>query len=633
MQNVAVRIENEWNKLKIENHPTVGPFFDVGQMGSLDARVGYVYSVNPAYIQDQHQRIDGYSVRFGGELGSQLGAGRSAEAQISFSRLYANKTQALLAIPRGPSRFPYSSENALRYLSVGSAARFEIASDGHIGAQFAKIVTTGIIPLSGEFSASLRRGKRYIVDVYRVDSSRVRVRLIATRNMGSFGIHSGLGPLTSFNFGMGFADHALKSLFRCELISVDKEASLNPTLPVDTMMTDYVIDLQKETGSRVYDRFFQKILAMDVLEQLSLFQTNQDFYDSVWSFSQVIDQLYQDEKKYVSDADHSVFRYFKGRTLTDFRSITLSSECFKLWDVKKEIYHGTSSLRTFNDDDITSDYLYLSTQRLNKRNFIFNFLDEEHSLGVNSIFYGVRAEPENPLSLQPLFLSDLVLVRSFKDKVFSGKDHFLFNEIKIFIADLNYQYPNFFSQIDWRDYQKTKKMSYSQMEIIFDGRSIELLRQLNLDELQLKQKMNSYIQNYVKAVSKFALSTTGGGSADDPHRFDMDIKNISRRLAIIFQSKNNAEVAVKAFSSLRKNRLFQDIGAGFILSLLPRDKIKDLVEAKLVVGAKNTATIEVGNQSKGLSPVYKEVENIMSVINDRSFDLRLQKEIGVTEKQ
>jgi hypothetical protein len=79
--------------------------------------------------------------------------------------------------------------------------------------------------------------------------------------------------------------------------------------------------------------------------------------------------------------------------------------------------------------------------------------------------------------------------------------------------------------------------------------------------------------------------------------------------------------------------LFQDVGAGFVLTLLPQEQIRALVEATLTIGAKDTPTIEVVSRSAGMSHLYKEVEHILNAINDRSFDLRLQKEIGQLANQ
>lgn len=636
LQNLALKIENEWNTLSIKHSPKIGPTLNVGAMGSISGSVGYHYVVTPAYMNEQHQRIDGYSLRLGANLGAELGVGRSAEAQISFSRLFSKKRNALLAKPRAPQRFPFNSSTALQFLSVGSAARFEVASDGHIGAHFLRTLNLGLEAIPAQFSASIQRGKRYIIDVYRLDSERVRLRLLATRNMGTFGTKASLTPLTSINFGMGFVDHVLNNLLRCDLITVEKTKSLSEKLPVDTMMVDYVINLKMAPGQQTYDQFFNEILNMSIVEPLSLFESPMDFSSSLWSYAFVLDSAFQQEKMTSAAGPRAIERQFKGRTLTDFRAINVGTGCFQLWDVNKEVYHGTSSVRSFDQNDQPQDYFYLGTQNLSERNFLFKIFDEEHSLGFNTLFHAQRQEEDNPLSLKPTGLSDLVLVRSFKDKKFFGKDRpFFKNEIALFKKDISYQYPQLFSNIDWRNFVNTKNVAYSRLELIFDARTVTLIRSLKYSEEELKQLLTRYIQGYIKQIGVSALSSSGVGKHEDPKdkllRFKKDIAHIARRLSLIFESTTNVEAAVKSFSSLRKNPLFQDVGAGFILTLLPRAEIPLVVEATLSVGAENTPTIEVSSKTAGMTHLYKNVEHILEVINDRSFDLRLQKEVGVIE--
>ncbi len=625
LQNITEQIQEEWDDATLKANPKLKTGINVGSLSSLSGQIGYSYTIMPAYVQDRHQRIDSYGLKLGAYIGQPLGAGRSAEAQISFSRLFNRKHQALFATPKSPRTFPFTAETALRTLARGSAARLELATDGHIGASFLHIANTGLGTFPAQFSGAIRKGTRYVIDVYRVDQSRVRVRMVATRNMGSFGAKTSLTPLTSLNFGLGFVDNVLNKLFRCDLISIEGEKTATNKLPVDSMMVDYVFFLDSPLGENTYNRFFEKVLSMDVLNHLRLFQTPEQFYTSVWDYAQIIDDAYQKEKLEAAPEYRIVQREFKGRTLTDFRKISIGSGCFKLWDVDKEVYHATTGVRSFNDQDATEDYFYLGTQKQQEFNFLFGLFDEEHSLEVNTLFRAQRENPQNPLSLKPVAISDLVLIRSFKDKKFLGKGT-LINEIRTFRRDLEYQYPQFFSNIDWSQYVHTKQLAYSKVEMIFDARSVALLRQKNFSEAQLMTLLQNYIRRY---PYKNELSTTGGGKPDDGlNRFTKDSATIARRLTLIFNHGTTVEVAVKAFSSLRKNPLFQDLGAGFILTLLPQEQIRSLVEATLTIGAKDTPTIEVVSHSAGMSHLYKEVEHILNTINDRSFDLRLHKEIG-----
>ncbi len=633
LQGITDQIQDEWENSTLKAHPTLKTGWNVGSLSSLTGQIGYTFSVSPAYVQDRHQRVDAYAIKLGAHIGDALGVGRSAEAQISFSRLFNRKNQALFAAPVSPRSFPFTAETALQSLERGSAARLELATDGHIGASFSHIANTGLGVFPAQFSAAVRRGTRYIIDVYRLDQYRVRLRMVATRNMGTLGAKTSVTPLTSLNFGSGFVDTILNQLFRCDLISIEGEKTATNKLPVDSMMVDYVLYLDAPLGADSYNQFFAQILNMDVVNHLRLFQTPEQFHNSVWNYAQVINNAYEKEKLVAAPQYRIVQREFIGRTLTDFRKISVGSGCFKLWDVDREVYHGTSGVRSVNDNNQIEDYFYLRTQQFQEFNFLFGLFDEEHALEVNTLFRAQRLDEKNPLSLKPVALSDLVLTRSFKDKKFLGKGT-LINEIRTYRKDLEYQYPQFFSNIDWTQYTNTKQLAYSKIEMIFDARTVTLLRQQNFSEDQLKRLLQNYITRY---PYKNHLSTTDGGTHDDSktgfERFKKDTAVIARRLTLIFTPGTTVEVAVKAFSSLRKNALFQDVGAGFVLTLLPQNQVRDLVEATLTIGAKDTPTIEIVSHSAGMSHLYKQVEHILNTINDRSFDLRLHKEIGPVQDQ
>jgi hypothetical protein len=624
VRTIVDRIDKEWNKLDVKVTPQLNTSQPVAGFGSLGLGVGYNYSVQPAYIQEQHQRIDGFAIRLSTAANPLISLGLSAEAQISFSRLFTTKIRAIKARPKPPTHFPFSSSEAILHLSPGTAARIEVASDGHIGSYFSQVLSQSTSAGAAALSASVRRGKRFLVDIYRVDNDRVRLRLISTRNMGSLGMSSSVTPLSALNFGMGFIDSILNKIFRCELISVSSETSISNVLPVDTIMLDYIVHLNTQMGRDAYDTFFQKILDMDILTQLSLFHNTQEFYQSVWFFAENLESLFLQEKVKPL-TERSVQRSFKAQTLTDFRRIHVNSACFQLWGNSNETYHGTTSVRQYDEDNLAKDFFYLGTQNTSKNSFLFPFTKEEHTLGINTLFAAKREQDDNPLSLKPTELTDLVLLRTMKDRKM-----FKF-EVRSYQKDIRYQYARLFPSIQWNPSPSVQDLAYSRIEVIFHPHALTVLRSQKYKEDALESLLTRYILGYAQQADPMMLSTSGGNpdldKGTDLTRFKKDISLIARRLSLIFHPQVSVESVVKTFSTLRKNPLFQDIGAGFIVSLLPSNELAKSVDASFSFAAHATPTLEVSTKTTGTTALYKQLEHILSTINDRSFDLRLQKEI------
>ena len=74
---------------------------------------------------------------------------------------------------------------------------------------------------------------------------------------------------------------------------------------------------------------------------------------------------------------------------------------------------------------------------------------------------------------------------------------------------------------------------------------------------------------------------------------------------------------------LRSNIVFQTIGTGFMIHLLPSDLRQKLVHVNLAWDGDGIKPIRFQYGDNPKSKMYKNLEYIESVLNDRGYDLRI----------
>ncbi|MDO9183192.1 MAG: hypothetical protein Q7U04_12325, partial [Bacteriovorax sp.] len=88
----------------------------------------------------------------------------------------------------------------------------------------------------------------------------------------------------------------------------------------------------------------------------------------------------------------------------------------------------------------------------------------------------------------------------------------------------------------------------------------------------------------------------------------------------------NPEVMAKALVSLNEVGVFDKIGVGFLISLLPEEKLKELVYLKLEMIGKDIRPINAEMGSLNYRVLYDELAQVQSRISNRGYDLRITNE-------
>jgi hypothetical protein len=606
------RLYKEWERLRISlDGKVLNEAKSFGNVGSIGLGLKYRYVVQPAFVKTFHQRFDSYMLNVNGSISREIGLGLSIEGQVVFSRLFPTKLQAITAPIYFLNRFPLTSKLALEQLAPGDAVRLEIASDGSIGKGFAKSFTEAQLGLSIAYN----KGSRFIADVYRMQDDRVRVRMIATRDTGSLSGNVSVDPTRKFDLGLGIINGILNRWIHCTPVSFGGSASLGDEHPADTMMVDYVFDLSKPEGARAYEQIMREVRKFKFELHLNFLRDPDRIAAELLRYVQAAEeQFLKDRDKRFED--RAVDRIFKGRSMTEFINASLSSDCLRIWRAETAAYHSTTAVRSYDRHDVVSDNLYVATSVGTQTDFLLNLYGEEGRLAANALFPAVKSKTKIIGDLDPAGLSDFIVAREMKDKAMRPK------EVERLITDFRYQYPRFADLVDWSSLisEQNKVNAYARLTFVFHPESFDAIPKLT--EAELDTRLHSYVTNHPRSEwLPVDFSSDNRESAID--RFGNDTRYIAHRLAVVLSSPSPLD-RFKAFADLRQNRLFQQVGAGFVMSLMPQERVNDLVHITLQFGADDLTPISVENQAPGASSLYRALEYILATINDRSFDLRLQ---------
>lgn len=92
---------------------------------------------------------------------------------------------------------------------------------------------------------------------------------------------------------------------------------------------------------------------------------------------------------------------------------------------------------------------------------------------------------------------------------------------------------------------------------------------------------------------------------------------------ILKNEENDAELMLKKLVALNEFGLFDRIGVGFLISLLPQDKLNELVYLKLQMDSKDNTPVNVEAGKLNYRALYNELTTIQSRLSNRSYDLRI----------
>ena len=606
---VVQKLQEKWEDLELKGQLDLSKDANFGKAGYLAGEIGYKYNVQPALTSGLHQRVDAYFI--GASLGAKdlLQLGVKGHVQVSFSKIHLGKKNAILQRPTSIRKFPFSAKEALENMKAGDAARIEISSAAILGAGFfSDLVQSNFIGLK----AAYERGNHTFVEVYRLQNNLFRLRFITNKNTGTASAGVTLKPYLDF----GLLDNIINGLLSCKPLDIKQTQGVGE-LPLDTMVADFQIDLNNEEAKSIYDRAFDEISLMDLRNQFISLQRQDDFATGFWSGFGIFDSYYQSQNLLTQEVK-PITRTFKSRMLSEQILISKSSGCFKLWDLKGKESHSVSSIRVYDFQDNPKDLFYLRSLNETGQSLIKKDLNAKGQRDFDMLFNAERMNPQDAATIRLGVLTDFVISLEQEERRLTPK------EMGGLLADFKYQYPFYNIEIDLKglltalqirdDLNLKLRVAIDPLEIHHvPARSVERYVELLRDYVY-----NHPVRSMIPTTANLKLPIQIGNS------YESDIKKIAVGLAKALNPSANVVDFYKEVRTLRKNKMFQFIGAGFIVSLFPRDVRDRAIQFSYTLEQDDTVMYAFSSNNYYNTENYKNIEGIVSALQDRSFDLKTQ---------
>lgn len=618
-------LKDQWQKLDISVNVGINPDIDY-----VEAQARYHYKVQPAFVKGLHQRTDSWIGQISTDAnslilldGTPFGVGGAIGAQATFSRLFKSKNEALTQKPYFLNRLPWTADKALASLKEGDAVRIEMFLDMALG--LGKYGGTATWSIYGSIDRS--RGLRFLADVYRLKNNKVRLRLIGQRNDGVTNMGVTAEPLRQLDFGTGILSRYINKWGTCHLLDLGTSLANIENLPLDTLMLDYVFQLSNPEAVAAYNKTMDALYHLRYRELLNPWliiegrkvASERIKTDLVFAANEA-ERVFTADKT-ISAQARRVDRIFKGVSQTAMNTGNAQTSCLHLWNLQLVDASSRTMIKAFDRNDIPTYQIFENLQVDSKQSILFSTWEASDRTSIGALFSASSDKGQNPTSLD-----DVVFTLERRDKDYRYSEYL---SLKNYLSAI---LPNkTFSQIDWTALEQNGPLKRTNVnslyQIVFHQDALSTIP--DLGNSGFYQRLYNYVFNfpnrdYLTADREPNSNPEGGLPTDPMGRFKWDLERMSASLELMFNKEGSNTDKLNAFTDLRENKLFRQLGAGFLMSLLPNEKADSLVSFRININGADNLNMTYKNSVPGLSPAYAAYSYIVALINDHAFDLRLQ---------
>ncbi|MDC0980237.1 hypothetical protein OAQ84_00730 [Bdellovibrionales bacterium] len=603
------------------------PLVDLDQIDGLDLSLRGRYEVEPSYLGNYYSRLDRLRLKFDInptdllDLNERIGLSMARNSQITVVRQFPSQKEALIAPPTSLllKRLPISAERAIERLKVGDLVSFQTELSFSVGPNW---VTENGWASTSLYAAYVVRGE-FEVRVYRLNNKRIRMQIFSTQQRyktvgGKIKILDGVDV-----FGVTLSDNKIDKLIKLDLLDFNVSWGNHKLF-----LMDYVLKLDDPRIASAYDDIMSASTNLKYLIDLSIVNPNKKnraLLKHISSNFVQIEKVIQEEiENGVKQKDRVARRIFKGENDDNFNGgqfkIGLSflrygeKSIFRDIHLSQDLEDGSTNYYGFPSYTIDTDFRLL-----------FGLLAKNKSiLNYNMIF----KENEKQELVEFLNVGGYF---SYSDKIF---DPYLQNLIRKSIRE--HLSESIYESIDWGEWNKkiVRKNARVYLEYYFHKSAFQYLRKYS--QLDIETSIREFLNNLPTTInaSETQRNISGTFCATDylrerlrgiarRDRYTGDICHIAYHLFNAVQNHEEPKWAKQAFMALKRNELFRKIGIGFISSLIPPEDLKNVFRFEMNWFAKDTKTISFKYGSDQERDLYKIIFNIQSLIDNRSYDLRI----------
>lgn len=593
---------------------------DIAEGVGISSR--YRYQVEPSYQAGHSMRIDSWKLKFnlkpGDVIKSQVLEDESIpvyfnierDSEILFIRQFKRKSKAVKAAPYTLGQLPINARHALK-LNPGDFV--SIPTNMTIATGISGSLKDGLISAGGNIY--LVYSGKFLVQVFRMHDSKVRLRLIAQRDSAR-GI-SANSKIDFDIFGIKVVDKQIKR--HLELKSSASFAKHKGS----QLIVDYIFDLENEDSKKAYNQILSSHYSFKDLDAFSDLLEGSELENSFISLYEDADRIFNEDKNREQKRIDRVFKGFNNykKEVTNLKlGLILAQTKFSRNEVQSNIsYEDKNGLRkkfyyptyTYSKDSKLDLWILKSKERLIKTYFGLSPVDE-HGIGHGH--------------------TDIGFTYDRKDQSFNPMEQANFRQV---VSDMLPDYLH--DQIDWKEWEnhKDRNSAVAYFQVIFKKQAFDNLKGYTVEDI------TKALSRYYKDRELYNSTTVGSALRRFWHSISnvennsrADFKHIARKLYKVFNDDNiDGKERLNILMKLRKKSVFKKVGYGFLMSLIPEEQLEDLVYIRLNLHARDSDEVKFNIGHSSYSSLYKELMYVNKILNDRSYDLRLdEQEIEFKDK-
>jgi hypothetical protein len=592
---------------------------DFDLANGINISTKYRYEVESSYLDQYYTRIDKWDLKTGVNVGDMID--NIADTPFSFSierknsfffvRQFKDKKEAVKSLPYTPKKLPISAELALKNLNVGDFVSMPATLNVAVSAGAS---TSRAAPVVLDVGANVYWvvSGEFIVQVFKVDETHVRLKLMSRRGY-SRGTSTEAGLSFKF-FGVKILDRQIDRLVERDLVELGY--GINPG---SQFIVDYVFDLKNAEAKDAYNQILKSTLKFKDVVAVNKFD-GEDLKEKLISSYEKADKLFETDKA-LDPKNRRVSRIFKG--FNDYKANTKHLKLALLvTSFKKDNTYTENKVTYVDKNENNLEFLYPTYSKYMQTKTGKWFLDLKDQSFQNNFGLIPRLNSENTKNKNP----DFGLTFERKDKYFSASEQKLIQ--KFMIGQIPAQFSEKLDIPEWKDGEK-KKDSRIYFQLVLKAQGFNYLKNFSEEELTklliayTVQKKKEHVLDSADSawsklkdflfINRFIKQERLEGLASDLYK-------------ILKNKEKDSEIMTRKLVKLNEHGIFNKIGVGFLISLLPQDKLEELIYFKIEMTGKGLGAVNFEYGKLNYRALYNELAQAQARISGREYDLRVTDE-------
>ena len=387
--------------------------------------------------------------------------------------------------------------------------------------------------------------------------------------------------------------------------------------PGAQFILDYVFDLKHEESKAAYNQILNNTLKFKDTVVFNKIESANELKDKLITSFDKAEKIFEADRA-LPPKERRVSRIFKG--LNDFTGTTKKVKLsIVLASYKKDRAFTDSKVTYIDKNENNLEFYYPSYSKYIEGKIgkgLVELKDEsyQNNFGLIPRFNSEDVSHRNP---------DFGVTFERRDKFFSDAEQ------KIIRRFMSGQIPTKFDSVidygPWKNYEN-KSDTRIFFQLVLKAEGFNYLKEISADELYKR------LTAYTEAKRDFHNVEDGTSEWQKLKDFllveriirEDRLKSLAKDLSeILSDTTQNSEAKLRRLVKLNESGIFNKIGVGFLISLLPQDKLEELIYLKLEMAGQKIKPVQFEYGKLNYRALYNELTIIQSRIANRSYDLRI----------